>query len=75
MDKKELNKEQLRKVAGGATIFKYICDECSNEIPADAEEKIDGIQTNLNDPTSVSTKFLKKCPYCNKYVEYHKVLS
>lgn len=70
-DKKVLNKEQLRKVSGGTAVIKYICNECSNEIPADAEQIIDEIQTNLNDPTSMSARFLKRCPHCNKFVEYH----
>jgi len=75
MDKKELNKEQLKKVAGGSTVFKYICNECNNEIPAEAEEQYGEIQTNLNDPNSITAKLLKKCPYCNKFVEFHRELS
>jgi len=69
------NQEQLYKVAGGSVVIKYICDECSNEIPSDAEERIDSLQSNLNDPNSINAKVLKKCPYCDKFVEFHRVLA
>jgi len=72
MDKNELSREQLSGVAGGKLVFRYVCNECLNEIPADSEERVEGLSTNLNDPSFVESRFLKFCPFCNKFVEYYR---